>query len=98
VRLVSFDVISEKWFSCEIEDREVYWPIDGDGEYESGSVVYGGQGGGSACSRRRTERVWWYEYLDGLRKVRGVACIAINSARARMQIMQALREARRTLG
>jgi hypothetical protein len=94
---VTFNVIDEAWFSCELDDREIYWPIDGEGEYHADTVVYGGQGGGAACSRRRNERVWWYEYLYGMKKIRGVACVAVNAARARSLVMQALREARRNL-
>ena len=91
MRLVNFNLIDEVWFSAEVDDHEIYWPHEGEGEFNRDAVVYGGQGGGAACVRPRIERIWRYEYRDGLKRVRGIACVARTNTRARSLIHQELR-------
>ena len=91
MRLVTFNVIDEVWVSTEIDENEVYFPCDGEGEFNRDAVVYGGQGGGAACVRPRIERIWRYEYRDGLKRVRGIACVARTHTGSRSLIHQELR-------
>lgn len=80
MRLVTFDIVKERWRSYEIDDEEVYFPVSGE-ETTDKRVLYD-----TAVTRRRVERVWRYEYRLGWELVRGVACIAPSAGAGRARI------------
>jgi len=83
------DVMTDRWWSYEIDPMEIYFAADGDaGAATSRTITRGCQ---SARERERVERTWRYEYKLGTVTVRGIASIAASAGLARARIIRHLR-------